>query len=92
MAVTGTGTITTACDSCYVMLRGAESGQAAACALAAGEPGGEDHPAAGQGGGRDAVLGAGGAERGEDDRADHPVVCGDQQGIPGAAYESGARA
>ena len=34
-----------------------------AAAFAAGEPGGEDHPVVGQGRGRDAVLGGGGAER-----------------------------
>jgi len=45
--------------------------QAVAAALAAGEPGSEDHPVIGERGGGDAVLGAGGAERGEDDRAGH---------------------
>jgi hypothetical protein len=46
-------------------------------ALAAGQAGGEDHPVAGQGGGGDAVPGAGGAEGQQDGGPGDPGAGGD---------------
>jgi hypothetical protein len=63
--------------------------EAVAATLAAGQAGGEHHPVVGQRGGRDAMLGHGGAEAGEHDRAADAPVRADVQQVAGAVIEPG---
>ena len=76
-----------------VLLLDAEAAQlvleGVAAAFAAGQAGGEDHAVVGQGGGRDAVLRAGGAEGLQDGGAGDPGVGGDGQGVAGVVVEPG---
>jgi len=73
-----------------VLLRNAQTAQlvlqGVAAALAAGQPGGEDHAVVR--GGRGAV-GGGGAERGKDGGPGDPIVGGGGQGVPGMVIEPG---
>src|SRR6202167_3120082 len=63
--------------------------QGVAAAPAAGQPGGEDHAVVGQGGGRGAVLLAGGAEGQQDGRPGDPVVRGQGERVAGVVVEPG---
>ena len=60
-----------------------------AAASSAREAGGEDHAVVGEGGGRDAVLRAGGAEGQQDGGPGDPDMGGDGQGVAGVVVEPG---
>ena len=60
-----------------------------AAAFAAREAGGEGHAVAGEGGGRNAVLRAGGAEGQQGGGTGDPAVGGDRQGAAGVVVEPG---